>query len=151
MQNLRAEDWQTLGSELVFQGWVKVARDRLRKPSGDEMDYTYILTRNAVAVLAFRSDGHVVLTRQYRHPVRRMVFDLPAGGIHEEETAEQAALRELTEETGFRANRIEWLGAFIPAPGLMSHSVSVFLADGLQGGKQNLDEHEIIEVVLMEW
>jgi hypothetical protein len=67
--------WQMLASQVVFQGWLTVTRDRLRKPAGGEMDYTYIASSDAAAVLAFTDAGQVVLTRQYRHPLRRVILD----------------------------------------------------------------------------
>ncbi len=117
--------WQMLASQVVFQGWLTVTRDRLRKPAGGEMDYTYIASSDAAAVLAFTDAGQVVLTRQYRHPLRRVILDLPAGGVRAGETPEQAARRELAEETGFTARDMRPLGRFFPAPGMMGYSVHV--------------------------
>lgn len=143
--------WQSVGSQVVFQGWLTVMRDRLLKPDGGEMDYTYIASSDAAAVLAFTDAGQVVLTRQYRHPLRRVILDLPAGGVHVGETPEQAARRELAEETGLSARDMRLLGRFFPAPGMMDHSVHVFCARGIEQGAAAPDEHELIDMVLVEW
>ena len=78
--------WQIIRSQIEYKGRKTVLKDRLRKPTGDEMDYTYILGGNAVAVLAFVEDKKVVLTRQYRHPIRQTIYDLPAGGAYSGES-----------------------------------------------------------------
>ena len=148
---LPVSGWQVLNSRVVFQGWLTVARDRLLKPDGDQMDYTYIASSDAAAVLAFTDAGQVVLTRQYRHPLRRVILDLPAGGVRAGETPEQAARRELAEETGFTARDMRSLGRFFPVPGMMGHSVHVFCARGIEHGDAAPDEHEIIDLVLIDW
>jgi ADP-ribose pyrophosphatase len=143
--------WRVLHSAIAHQSWVTVVRDRLQKPSGDEMDYTYVATKDAAAMLAFTATNQAVLTRQYRHPLRRVVFDLPAGGVHDHEQPEQAAVRELAEETGFIAQNLRLLGRFYPAPGLMSHTVHVFTAHVDEQRPQALDEHEMIDIVRLDW
>jgi ADP-ribose pyrophosphatase len=135
----------------MYQGWLTVMRDRLLKPAGGEMDYTYVASSDAAAVLAFTDGGQVVLTRQYRHPLRRVILDLPAGGVREGETPEQAARRELAEETGFVARDLRPLGRFFPAPGIMGHAVHVFCAREIARGSAAPDEHEIIHVARVEW
>jgi ADP-ribose pyrophosphatase len=147
----RHENWHVLHSDIVYQGRLTVMKDRLLKPTGHEMDYTYLAGKGASATLAFNDDQQVILTYQYRHPLRKMVFDLPAGGILENESPEQAAVRELKEETGFTAHEIYLLGQFYPGPGLMSQVVHVFCAKSLEIGNPAPDEHEIIEVVFMDW
>ncbi len=145
------DPWQVLDSQTVYQGRLTVAKDRLLKPTGDEMDYTYLAGGEAAAVLAFTPEKQVVLTRQYRHPLRRTIFDLPAGGLQSGEDPEEAARRELAEETCFTAQAVRLLGRLYYAPGLTSGVVYVFLAHVQERGRLNLDEHEIIEVVLMDW
>jgi ADP-ribose pyrophosphatase len=143
--------WQTLKSETVYQGWLTVVRDRVVTPAGAEADWTYVAANGAAAVLAFTGEGQVVLTRQYRHPLRRTILDLPAGGIRPGETPEQAAHRELAEETGFTTPELHLLGQFYPAPGLMAQTVYVFVTHDLVKGTPALDEHELIDTVLMDW
>lgn len=143
--------WSVIGSEVVFDDWITVVRDRLRKPDGGEMDYHYLRSKGSSAVLAFTDDERVVLTRQYRHPLRRVLYDLPAGGINAGELPQEAAARELVEETGYVARRLEPLGSFNPLPGTLSHTCHVFLARELRPGPRSLDENEVIEVVHEPW
>lgn len=115
------------------------------------MVYEYIESINAAAVLAFTPEGKVILTRQYRHPLRKTIYDLPAGGIKPGETSDQAAQRELMEETGYQAKKINLLGSFYPSPGLHSGKVYVYVANELDRGEPQLDENEIIEIEPMDW
>lgn len=145
------QEWSVLTSEVVYDNWITIVRDRLRKPDGGEMDYDYLASTGSSSVLAFTEDEQVVLTRQYRHPLRQIIYDLPAGGLRVGEDPRDAALRELAEETGYVASEIEPLGRFNPMPGTMSHTCHVFVARKLRLGPNNLDEHEVIDVVLMAW
>ncbi|GAB3413721.1 NUDIX hydrolase [Flindersiella endophytica] len=152
MQNGAAsQEWRVLGSEVVFDNWITVVRDRLRRPDGGEMDYHYLDSAGSASVLAFTEDGQVVLTRQYRHPLRRVLYDLPAGGIQPGEQPQDAALRELAEETGYVAGEIEVLGRFNPLPGTMVHTCHVYVARDLRPGPTNLDENEVVDVSLQPW
>lgn len=145
------QKWQILNSTVEYQNRVTIICDELLKPDGTTMEYRYAQGRGSASVLAFTEQNQVVLTRQYRHPHRQVIFDLPAGGIHKNETPEEAALRELAEETGYVAGRIEKLGHYCPLPGSISHTCYVFVAHDLKPGATNLDEHEIVEVVLKDW
>jgi ADP-ribose pyrophosphatase len=146
-----SDKWQILKSEIIFQNRLTIVCDELLKPDGSKMEYRYLAGRGSASVLAFTEQNQVVLTQQYRHPLRRTIFDLPAGGIHEGETPQEAALRELAEETGYIAGTIEKLGHFSPLPGITAHTCHVFLARELQLGAMNLDEHEVVNVVLKDW
>lgn len=145
------ESWQVLHSEVVYKQRLTIVKERLLKPSGEEMDYTFVSTKGAAAVLAFTDPDHVILTRQYRHPIRKELFDLPAGGILVGESPQDAAIRELSEETGFTAKIMEPLGVMHPAPGLMSQLVFVFCAKELIAGETKLDENEVIDRVVVRW
>jgi ADP-ribose pyrophosphatase len=145
------EKWTVLSSEIAFQKWVTVVRDRLRKPDGNEMDYHYVQLGESASVLAFTDDNQVVLTQQYRHPLRKVLYDLPAGGVHAGELPQEAALRELAEETGYIAHEIELLGRYNPLPGTIAHTCNVFVARNLEPGATHFDEHEMINVVIKPW
>ena len=150
---MNAEDsqWQIIQSQIEYKGWHTVLKDRLKKPTGDEMDYTYIVGGDVVAVLAFVENDNVVLTRQYRHPLRQTIYDLPAGGVRENEDCRAAAFRELSEETGYVAKDLTLLGRIYPAPGLHGTTGHVYVTHSIKEGIAKPDEHELIEVVLMQW
>jgi ADP-ribose pyrophosphatase len=96
-----------------------------------------------VTVLAFDDQDRVLLVRQYRHPVGRPLLELPAGTLEPGESPEHCASRELQEETGYRADRLERLGGFYSAPGYCSEYLYVFLAEGLLESKLDGDEEDI--------
>jgi len=145
------DEWEVVSSEVVYEGRFKVVRDVLKRLDGGNNDYTWTPAGDAVAVLAFDDEDHVVLTRQYRHPLGRTILDLPAGGVEAGESYVDAARRELREETGYTAAAIERLGAFFPSPGRSPMVVQVFVAHGLQPGPTQPDETEFIQVVHMPW
>jgi len=104
----------------------------------------------AVAVAALTGDNKIILTRQYRHPLRKLIYDLPAGGMRDGETPEQGALRELEEETGYTAEKLDWIGRFNWNPGVMSGTVEIFFTDSLKR-KGDFNPDEIANVELMDF
>jgi ADP-ribose pyrophosphatase len=103
-----------------------------------------------VAVVAFTKDDKMILTRQYRHPMRKLIYDLPAGGMKDGETPEEAALRELEEETGYTAEKLEWIGRFNWNPSNMAGTVEIFFSKSLKR-KRGFDVAEIVDVELMSF
>jgi ADP-ribose pyrophosphatase len=122
-----------------------VVKDTLEFADGSKHEWVYFKTHGAVAVVACTDDNRVILTKQYRHPMRKIIADLPAGGIANGETPEQAALRELEEETGFTAEKLEWLGRFSWAPSNMEGCVEIFLARDLKP-TGNFDPDQIASI-----
>ena len=102
----------------------------------------------AVAIAAFTEDNKMILTKQYRHPLRKLIYDLPAGGMKDGEIPEQAALRELQEETGYTAEKLEWIGRFNWSPSNMSGTVEIFFTQSLKPkGSFNIDEIATVELM----
>ena len=99
---------------------------------------------------AFTEDNKMILTKQYRHPFRKINHDIPAGGMEGDETPEEAALRELEEETGYTAEKIEWIGRFSWAPRAMGGTVEIFFTKSLKP-KGNFNLNEIMDVELMDF
>jgi ADP-ribose pyrophosphatase len=105
---------------------------------------------SAVAVAALTEDNKIILTKQYRHPMGKAIYDLPAGGIHEGETPTQAALRELEEETGYTAEKLKWIGRFSWAPSNMAGTVEIFFTKALKP-KGRFNPEEIVNIELVEF
>ncbi|RLE76851.1 MAG: ADP-ribose pyrophosphatase [Thermoprotei archaeon] len=99
----------------------------------------------AVVILPLRGDK-IVMIKQYRYPVKETIYELPAGTIEPGEKPEECALRELEEETGFRAEKLSYLGCFYASPGYSSELLHAFTAENLHFEKQNLDIDEKIMV-----
>jgi ADP-ribose pyrophosphatase len=101
-----------------------------------------------VAAVALTDGGELVLTRQYRHPLGRVLIDVPAGRMSPGEEPSQAARRELLEETGYHAGYIQPLGRYTPFPGSLKVTAHLFFARDLRPGPQHLDPGEELEVIL---
>jgi len=102
-----------------------------------------------VAIVSLESDGNVVLVRQYRLPAREALLEIPAGGVDEGESIEDAAQRELREETGYRAGRLERLCGFYVSPGYCTEFIQVFLATDLVEDSIEGDPDEVIALERM--
>jgi ADP-ribose pyrophosphatase len=102
-----------------------------------------------VAALALLDDGKILLERQYRHPVRRVMLEIPAGKIDPGEEPLACAQRELLEETGYRAREWARAGSLHVAVGCSDEVIHLFFARGLQAGAQQLDHGELIDVQSM--
>ena len=93
---------------------------------------------------------YFVMVRQYRHGAMQVTTEFPAGTVEPAEEPEDAALRELREETGYKAGKITYLGSVNPNPAFMTNTFTAFLAEELQQtGSQNLDEHEYVDFELI--
>ena len=132
-----------------------VVVDTLEFADGSRHEYVYFsgwgspsTSAGAVAIAAFTKDDKMILTKQYRHPLGKMINDLPAGGIHIGETPKQAALRELEEETGYTTDKLKWIGRFNWNPSNMAGTVEIFFTKNLKPkGKPDPDEIANIELV----
>lgn len=125
--------------------------DRLRRRSqarGTERDYWRLVTGDWVNVVAVTRRGELVLVRQERHGIGGPTLEIPGGMVDEGEAPATAALRELREETGFRGETVEPLGAIHPNPAIQANRLHVFLArDVVREGAPDPDPHEEVEVV----
>lgn len=136
-----------IGSQKIFEGRVfSVTVDTV---SEGEVTYQREVVHHhgsAVIVPVF-DDGTVSLVRQYRHPAVRYLLEAPAGTLADGERPEIGAARELQEELGLVAARLEKLSEFFVSPGFCEEKMWVYLATELTEGKQLLEDDEIIEVV----
>jgi ADP-ribose pyrophosphatase len=136
---------------IVDHRFIRIREDLLEHPEdGRRFHYIYLQSpTDAVATVPLADDGCVILTRQYRHPIGRIIYDLPAGRPEAGESPQQAAARELEEETGYRAAAWQKLAYFNQFPGAMQVGTHLFLAQELRLEKQHLDRYEDVEVVKM--
>lgn len=136
-----------LNSQKVFDGRVfKVTVDTVRE---GELTYQRDVVHHpgSAVIVPVHDDGTVVLVRQYRHPVVRYLLEAPAGTLADGERPEAGAARELEEELGLFAARLEKLSEFFVSPGFLEEKMWVYLATELSEGKQKLDDDEVIDVV----
>lgn len=150
MENL-TED-QLHSEQLVDGKLLKVYRDRVQLPDGEESVREWIDHPGASAVVPIFEDGSTLLVRQFRYPPRRTFLEVPAGKIDKVgEDPEDVAARELEEETGWRARRFTKLGALYPCIGYSNEIIHFYLAEALERGERNLAEGEFMDVVPMSF
>ena len=146
--------WKVLASHSAFDHrWYVVRRDTLQLSDGTIVDDYFVSVRpDIVVIVAVDRSGQMVLVRQYKHGVREMTLEFPAGTFKDEQP-EAAALRELAEETGYVPGRIEYLGRCFDDASKNTNTVHMFLAlDCELRAQQRLDGMERaagLEVLLM--
>jgi ADP-ribose pyrophosphatase len=135
----------------IYSGRVfDVTVDRFADEERDcEFDIEIVHHNGGAGALAVDDDGSVVLIKQWRYPLGRYSLEIPAGRIEPGDAPEATARRELEEETGLRAARVEPLAEVQSGPGFTTERLYLYLATGLAPVPQNLDEDERVEVVRM--
>jgi ADP-ribose pyrophosphatase len=136
-----------LDSEQVYLGhFLDVRRDRVRLPNGATASREYIVHPGAVMIVPLLDDGRLVIERQYRYPVAQVMVEFPAGKLEAGEPPLVCAIRELAEETGYRA--AEWARAGIThnAIAYSTEGIEIWFARGLTLGVNQLDEGEFLDV-----
>ena len=135
----------------VFEGRIfSVEIETLTLPKGHELKAEIIRHPGSVVIIPITGDGRIILVRQYRAPLRRWAWELPAGSLKWGEDVEQAALRECHEEIGLIPGRLEKLGSFFPTPGYCDEEMNFFRASALRQAEDGdeaaePDEDEDIE------
>jgi ADP-ribose diphosphatase len=120
--------------------------DAVEEPGGVRAGREVVRHRGSVAALPVHADGRVVLVRQYRYAVDQLVWEVPAGRLDPGETPEQGALREVEEEVGLRAGRLEGISVFFTTPGFCDETMHLFRATDLQAIPPRPEADERIEV-----
>jgi ADP-ribose pyrophosphatase len=147
MTNDNKELPRIIDSKIAFEGKVfDVSTDTIQE---GELIYKRDVVRHpgsAVIVPVF-ADETVALVKQYRHPAVRYLLEVPAGSLSEGERPEDGAFRELEEELGFVAGKLEKLAEFFVSPGFLEEKMWLYLATELVETEQKLDDDEVIEVV----
>ena len=139
-------------NEEVFSGrLLKVQRDHVTLPNGNDTTREYIRHPGAVAIVPVLADGSVVLVKQCRYPLATLLWEIPAGKLDEPgEPKVECAFRELEEETGYRVEspeNLEYLMSLTTTVAFCDEAIDIFVAHNLIPSHQNLDEDEVINVV----
>ncbi len=139
---------ETLSSEQIYEGHIfSVEKQRVRLLDDTESEREIVRHPGGAGVLPLDESGYVYLTRQFRKALDCETLEIPAGKLEPDEDPYHCAVRELKEETGFEADRIESLGSLYATPGYCDEEVHIYLATGLKSGRQELDPGEFISVV----
>ncbi len=139
-----------IGSTEIFKGYyIRLLLQRFKNIlTGEEYDREIVQVPNAVGIIALKPNLDMIMVRQYREAAGEVVLQIPAGLIDPGENYLQTASRELEEETGYKAGRIEPLfGPYFPAVGYSTGQFQMLLATDLKPGNQKLDHDERINVV----
>ena len=139
-------------SDLLFEGSrFRVVRAEQILADGSKFVKEIVRHPGAVAILPLLDDGRICLIRNYRLSVEKTLIELPAGTRELGEDPEATAYRELVEETGYQAQKIELLATFYPSPGVLDEQMLLYLATGLVAGPTDLQPGERIENLLVTW
>ena len=138
---------QTLVSDQVYRGaFLDVRRDQIRLPDGGTAQREYIVHPGAVMVVPLLDDGRLVIERQWRYPLARVMIEFPAGKIDAGEPPLLCGVRELAEETGYRAAEWARAGILHNAIAYSTEGIEIWFARGLTLGERRLDAGEFLEV-----
>ena len=121
--------------------------DTVTLPNGVTIDLEIVRHPGAAAVVPMKDDGTVVLIKQFRHAAGGFIYEIPAGKLHPGEDPKDCAARELEEEIGYQAGRLELLSSIFTAPGFTDEVIHIYKATGMTKGRQHLDRDEVLEVV----
>jgi len=137
-----------VASEQVWRGaFLDVRRDRVALPDGTEAGREYIVHPGAVMIVPILDDGRLVVERQWRYPIGEAMLEFPAGKLEAGEPVIDCAVRELVEETGYRATEWARAGHMHNAIAYSTEAIEVWFARGLVKGDRRLDEGEFLDVL----
>ena len=139
--------FEFLRSETILKGRAfAIRRDTLKAPDGRETKFDIIEHGGSVIIVPIDKDGNLLFVRQYRHAAGMDLLELPAGTLEEGEDPAICAAREIREETGFAADKIEKIGDFYLAPGYSTEFMHVYLAQDLRHDPLEADADEFLSV-----
>lgn len=143
---------KTISSERIYEGAIlNLRRDKVTIHSGG-FSYREIVEHNGGAVaVPITKDGKVIMVRQFRKAFERPMLELPAGKIEKDEEPLETIIRELQEETGYTAGKIEFLTAFYPSVGYTNETLYIYIATDLTPGPTNYDDHEAMDILEMDF
>lgn len=147
--------WKRLDSKKILEAgdgkatFMELFQDRVRTSKGHLVTYTRYNASDVVIVVPSLPDGRLVMIRQYRYPLDKILLEFPAGHVEGREDLGVTAKRELEEETGYRAEKIEQVYRYHPSVSRSNQVVHVFRASGLVSGKTRHDGGEDISIEIL--
>ena len=138
---------KTINSQLIFDGRVvKLYKDKIELPTGQESLREVVKHSGGVVIFAKKEDK-VLLVKQFRYPMKEVLYELPAGKLEKGEDPFEAAKRELEEETGYCANKWTDLGYVYTSPGYSDEKLYLYMAEDLKFTHCHPDEGEILQAL----
>ena len=142
------EEFKRLSRDLIAHGAIiDYYQDTIRVPNGNIAKWDFIQHKGAAAVVPVDDEGRLIMVKQYRNALERYTLEIPAGGLQTaKEPTLDAAVRELEEETGYKAEHVELLISIYTTVAFCNEKIDIYLATGLTPGKQHLDEDEFVQI-----
>lgn len=142
------EEFKRLSRDLIQKGAIiDYYQDTVEIPNGNIVKWDFIKHNGAAAVVPVDDKGRLIMVRQYRNALDRYTLEIPAGGLNgAQEPTKDAAARELKEETGYTADKLELLITIRTTVAFCNEKIDIYVAMGLTPGKQHLDEDEYVDV-----
>lgn len=139
--------WKQLSTRQVYTNpWISVREDIVELPDGKTTLYGVVRSGECAGVLPFKDPETVILVRQFRYVTGRHTWEMPTGGMHKDETVLECAQRELAEEIGFRAGRLEPLTTIHTSKSILDETAYLFAARDLSPANGRRDPTEFLEV-----
>ncbi|EQK43777.1 MULTISPECIES: NUDIX hydrolase [Paraclostridium] len=138
---------QTVSSDRIYTGKViSLKVDTVEVPKKGYQKREIIEHPGAVGIVAITDDNKVLLVRQFRKAIEKVLWEIPAGKLEQGESPKDCAIRELKEETGYSANNMKLIHKFYTSSGFSNQKIYVYLATDLEKGECCLDEDEFLEL-----
>ena len=139
---------KTISSEMIYEGAIlNLRRDKVTVKDGRTAYRENVEHKGAVALVPVTADNKVVMVRQYRKACEKVLLEIPAGKLDPGEEPLECAVRELREETGYTAEKIQRISEFYVACGYSGEKISIYLCTGLTAGSTDFDEDEALDIV----
>lgn len=139
--------YEVLESNLMYKGKVlEVYSDKVVMPNGNVATRETVVRGAAAAIVPVDKDGNIIFVRQYRHAIKGMALEIPAGMLEEGEDPAVSAKRELEEETGWIANSLTYVTKLVMSIGVCTETLYIYIAKDLTEGVMNPDPDEFIEI-----
>ncbi len=139
---------KTLETNVLFNGRViDLEVQKVELPNGKTSTREIVNHPGAVAILPIQANGHLLLVRQFRKPLEKVIYEIPAGKLEKGEDPESCAYRELEEETGFKTEQLTQIASFYTSPGFANEKIVLYYTDQLVKGNEQLDEDEFLDLV----
>lgn len=155
MRGKEKKTWKRLDRKKVFEArdrktvYMILFQDIVQTPEGRTLFYTHYRASDVVIIVPFLDKETLVMIKQYRYPLNKVLLEFPAGHVEKGESPLQAAKRELREETGYRAKKVEHIYDYHPSVSKSQQVVHVFSAAGLASGGANRDSTEDIDMEIV--
>ncbi len=142
---------KTVETKEIYDGYiVKVRLDTVLMPDGKTAKRDIVMHPGGVGIVALTDKGEILLVKQFRKPIEKAIYEIPAGKLDKNEDSLVCGLRELEEETGYKCKELKYLGYMYPSPGFTDEITHIYFTDSLLKGEAHPDEDEFLDVVAVD-